>query len=63
MTYYCTICWNKVEPDGCAFYCPIDNHLLNKEQINWIDGYFVFDTEKNDFVKHYDEPAYPKVNI
>lgn len=58
MSYYCIICWKEVNPDGCAFYCPNDNHLINKETINWIDAGSVFDTEKADFVIHYDEPAY-----
>jgi len=62
MRYYCGICWNTVNPDGCAFYCPNDNHLMDKEMINWIDASIVFDIEKADFVTHYHEPAYQKVD-
>ena len=60
MKYYCGICWNEVNLDGYAFYCPNDNHIMNDREINWLDGCIVFDTKKADFVVHYDEPAYQK---
>lgn len=40
----CGICWSEVVPDGCAFYCKNDNHLISKEEINWINPGCIFDT-------------------
>lgn len=31
--YRCPICWNKVYPDGCAFWCNNDKAWISPEHI------------------------------
>ncbi len=52
MTKVCVICWNEVTPDGAGFYCKNDNHLLHKDQINWLGPKLVFDTDKADVMEY-----------